>query len=55
MATYDDARRAVHSAAVEIIEDSKGLSPSNRAKILRDAALAVRYAAGGPQPGGHAE
>lgn len=51
MASYTDAREAVYTAAVEIIKGTEGLLVGDRAEVLRDVALAVRYAAGGPQPG----
>lgn len=51
MSSYSDARMAVYAEAVSILDASKTLQPSSRASILRDVALAVRYAGGGPQPG----
>lgn len=55
MATYDQARTAVYTEAVAIIKASEHLQAGTRAHILRDVAVAVRYAAGGPQPGGFSE
>lgn len=52
--TRDEARRAIYAAAVEIIDESKGYEVATRAAILRDVALSVRFAAGGPQPGSSA-
>lgn len=51
MASYGDARMAVYDEAVAILADAKTLPLTSRANVLRDVALAVRYAGGGPQPG----
>lgn len=55
MAGYNEAREAVYTEAVEIIKASNKLLVGDRAVVLRNVALAVRYAGGGPQPGGGSE
>ncbi len=47
----EDAQEAIFKAVKEIVEGSASLNGSTRASIVKNAALAYRFAAGGQQPG----
>lgn len=52
MASATEAKDAIYTAIVEILEESKDTQHApKRAEIVRDAALAWRYVTGGNQPG----
>lgn len=51
MATTQEAQAAVFDAVIELLEKAKGNSGTTRSSMVRDAGIAYRAAAGGPQPG----
>jgi hypothetical protein len=52
MASKDEAQQAVWDGVVRVIEEAQQYGGPTGGQMLRDAALAYRLAAGGPQPGG---
>ena len=48
----DDTRTAIYDAIKKVAEDSKEYSGTTASAMVRDVAMAYRFVAGGPQPGG---
>ncbi|WP_167759070.1 hypothetical protein [Blastococcus sp. TF02A-35] len=51
MANESDARAAIYTAVVEVLEHAKSYGGTDYSQIVKDAAIAFRLAKGGAQPG----
>jgi hypothetical protein len=51
MAGEAEAREAIYTAVVELLEDAKRHGTTTYSQMVRDAAVAYRLAKGGQQPG----